>query len=150
MEHRSKARCSKVCGKNGGLPLVSFWCPFKPGRTGRFPYNCQAKLIDFEKQGVAQMLRMPFQDHQAFGLVPPFSCSLEFAKAKGVGGGSSRPVVSWAALHSLALLQSSSGARVTWKERDRPSNNDGVDLQCGSRIFPRSSQRSAALRVCSR
>ncbi|CAJ1386195.1 unnamed protein product [Effrenium voratum] len=26
--------------------------------------SLQAKLIDFEKQGVAQMLRMPFQDHQ--------------------------------------------------------------------------------------
>ena len=25
---------------------------------------CKAKLIDFEKQGVGNMLRMPFQDHQ--------------------------------------------------------------------------------------
>lgn len=38
---------------------TSVWVQFSHWLLG-----AKAKLIDFEKQGVAKMMRLPFQDHQ--------------------------------------------------------------------------------------
>ncbi|CAK9089543.1 unnamed protein product [Durusdinium trenchii] len=54
----------------------------------------QSKLIDFEKQGIAQMMRLPFQDHQDWEAVrgkepglPPQAWGSSFCQEKGVEHG---------------------------------------------------------------
>ena len=44
---------------------------------------CEAKLIDFEKQGVAKMMRLPFQDHQEPGLPSGSLSAQEWEAVRG-------------------------------------------------------------------